>query len=129
MKSIDLTQLEEKLNEIKMDDTFMGYRPAHAVAQMYFGRNDISNEQLNQVEAALDELVRIEELDRSTQNKVKVYRSQKFGSKREEYLSVLAKRAEEAQRLREAAEQFEELIADEGTPFFERDYAWFVESA
>lgn len=129
MKSIDLRQLEDKLNEIRMDDTYHGYRPAHAVAQLYCGRNDVSVEELNQIEAALDQLVQEKELDQTMDGATKMYRSQKFGSKRQEYMTLLERRAEEKERVREAALRFEALVAEEAQPFFERDYAWYVETA
>lgn len=128
MKAIELTKLEDTLNQVRMDDTFSGYRPAHSVAQLYLGRNDISNEEMIQVEAALDQLVQQRELDRATQNGITVYRSQKFGSKREEYLSLLERRAEEKAKFAAAALQFESLVEEEAQPFFERDYAWYVET-
>lgn len=129
MQNINLKKLEDQLNAITMDDAHNGYRPAHAAAQLYFGRNDISNAELTQVEAALDVLVQEEELDHASHDGTKIYRSQKFGSKRDEYMSMLEQRALQAEQMREAAARLETLMSREKEPFFDRDYVWYLETA
>lgn len=130
MISIDLKQLEDCLNCVAMDDLHEGYRPTHSAAQLYYGRNDITNEELTQIEAALDEIVDNDDLDRRIDVSCKYYRSQKFGSRRDAYLAALERRAAEAEALATAAERLETLYAEDVKPgtFFDKDYAWFSEA-
>ena len=103
MKAINNKQLEECLNSIGMVDPFEGRRPTEAEAQLYYETNHVTNEQVSQISAALEELVEAAELDREydRERRQTLYFSQKFGSKRKEYLELL-----------EVAAQEREMIAD-----------------
>lgn len=130
MTPIDLKQLEDCLNCVAMDDAHEGFRPSHSAAQLYYGRNDITNEELTQIEAALDAIVEADDLDRRIEQSCKLYRSQKFGSRREQYMAALEHRATEAEELAQAAQRLESLYAgsDKSETFFDKDFAWFNEA-
>ena len=127
MKQIDKKKLEEVLNQIPMDDSFNGRRPSVVIAQLYFESNLVSNEQVSEVEVALNDLVADDELDTEydKQRRQMVFFLQKFGSKAEEYLNLLADAVAEAESIKEARAQ---LSTDWGKPkasFFDRDAQWY----
>lgn len=127
MQSINFQKVEECLNQLAMDDPHSGRRPAGVVAQLYHQTNLITNEQLTQMQFALEQLALDNQIDceYSREYKETLYFSQKFGSKRDEYVSLLQKACAEAEAVEEAREH---LAADwKQTPvnFFERDARWY----
>jgi len=127
MELTQLQQLEECLNAIPMDDEFSGKRTARDVASLLFQRNSITNSELNEVEAALDKLVEARELDRIIDGRQYLYSSMKFGTMREEYLTMLQKAAEELDEIQEYRQQLIQSWNRSPQDYFTADSHWYHE--
>ncbi len=128
MNETELRNLETCLNEINMDDTHDGYRPSISIAQLYFEQNNITNEQLLAVEAGLDQLVLRHEIDRGTVEGKDCYRSQKFGSRHEEYIEILSDRAHQAEIIEDNRQRLIANWTNQDTSFLQRDDAWYADA-
>lgn len=131
MNSIKLQNLEEVLNSILLNDAYEGRRPAVVVAQLYYQTNNVTNTQVTEISGALEALAIAEELDKEYNHKTKtmLYFSQKFGSKKDEYMQLLEDAVVERELIQDQREALSSAWNEKQVSFFDKDAQWYFASS
>ena len=97
------------------------------VAQLYHQTNNINNAQVTEIDGALQALAAAEEIDKeyNRQTKQMLYFSQKFGSKKDEYMKLLEDAVIERELIQDQREALTASWNEKQVSFFDKDAQWY----